>query len=1013
MFHQCMGRRWAILFAWLLVAGSTSWAYAQPSHDLPPLTSVHSIRLLSTAEAKLGRPIHIRGQVTVLSGWKDSFFVQDSTGGISVDRQEHGQALAPGDLVDILGMTGPGLFAPVILSKQIERVGHKALPAAPLRRFDELVGGQQDSQWMEVRGTVRSASTTNSWGQEILLLDLNLGGGSISVRVHNYAIKDPQSLVDAEVSVRGVCGSNFNERRQFVGLRLFVTNFNDVRILRSAPADPFSRAPEPLGSVLRFNPNGIAQHRVTVSGTITYYLPGHMLYLQDGETGVYVSTDQTTPAAAGDQVEVVGFSAVGGYSPILESAIFRVVGHHTAPKPLLVAARQVITTDDTGFKVAPYDGRLITVRGTLLEKLGGSDGQVLLLLDDRTPFRARLAGFDDQNSLDSIENRSFVEITGVCSVRSDVYHEPRSFELQMRSPADLVVLKSAPWWSLRHTLSVLAVVFSVALAAVFWIGLLRRQVLAQTAIIQKNMETIQHSEERLRTILSNVRDYAIWTLDPEGNVTSWNEGGQRMMQYTPEEIIGKNYSIIFTPEDIASGRPMQQLKEAEVKGSSFDEGWRYRKDGTLYWASVVTNALYDSTGKPRGFVRITRDMTERRRAEEAVARAQQEQLKIKDQVLAHVSHELRTPVAAITWFAGNLQEGLLGPMNVEQQEHLEGIERNASQLAKMIEDILNSSRIEEGKVSIEPNAISVGHLIEEVLASCEASARAKFIAMRSEISADLPMAWADAQRTGQVIINLVNNAIKFTQPHGSVLVTAARDEGTPEMLRITVKDNGPGISAEDQERVFSRLVQLGETDDAGRKGLGLGLFISREFVTRQGGTISIESALGQGAAFSFTLPIASLERTVTELLGIEPRQDLVLRLMCIDLVGGASQLENSRLEREIRSALEECIRKGQDMLLPTSNRGGSNSFFILTCAEASGLNTMRMRIQHELALNETLMEAAAQPKITSQRIELDESTHLEDERIHWISIRVGEAIRAHEQSFERERHGEKDIAGRR
>src|ERR1700749_3922290 len=119
MFRQCMGRRWAIFFAWLLVAGSTSWAHAQPLHDLPPLISVHSIRLLSTAEAKLGRPIHIRGQVTALSGWKDSFFVQDSTGGISVDRQELGPALAPGDLVDILGMTGPGLFAPVILSKQI------------------------------------------------------------------------------------------------------------------------------------------------------------------------------------------------------------------------------------------------------------------------------------------------------------------------------------------------------------------------------------------------------------------------------------------------------------------------------------------------------------------------------------------------------------------------------------------------------------------------------------------------------------------------------------------------------------------------------------------------------------------------------------------------------------------------------------------------------------------------------------------------------------------------------
>lgn len=134
------------------------------------------VRQLSPDESKLSRPVHLRGQVTALSAWKDSFFFEDKTGGISVDRQDGGSALDPGDEVEITGETGPGLFAPVLISRQITRIGQQPLPPAPLRRFDELVGGQQDSQWVEVRGTVRSASIISSWGQQVLLLELDLGG---------------------------------------------------------------------------------------------------------------------------------------------------------------------------------------------------------------------------------------------------------------------------------------------------------------------------------------------------------------------------------------------------------------------------------------------------------------------------------------------------------------------------------------------------------------------------------------------------------------------------------------------------------------------------------------------------------------------------------------------------------------------------------------------------------------------------------------------------------------------
>src|ERR1700761_1976240 len=176
---------WAASLAWFLAIGLFSKLQAEAPHG-PVITTVRGVRSLTHAEAALTRPVHVRGQVTALSGWKDSFFVKDPTGGISVDRQDGGVTLTAGDLVEITGNSGPGLFAPVLISRSITRIGHKPLPPAPLRRFDELAGGQQDSQWVRIRGTVRSATITNSWGHQVLSLEVNSGGGSISVRISQF-----------------------------------------------------------------------------------------------------------------------------------------------------------------------------------------------------------------------------------------------------------------------------------------------------------------------------------------------------------------------------------------------------------------------------------------------------------------------------------------------------------------------------------------------------------------------------------------------------------------------------------------------------------------------------------------------------------------------------------------------------------------------------------------------------------------------------------------------------------
>ncbi len=230
------------------------------------------------------------------------------------------------------------------------------------------------------------------------------------------------------------------------------------------------------------------------------------------------------------------------------------------------------------------------------------------------------------------------------------------------------------------------------------------------------------------------------------------------------------------------------------------------------------------------------------------------ELQLKDEFMSHVSHELRSPLTAVRQFSTILMDGLAGPLSVDQKEALRVILRNIHQLESMIEDLLEITRMQTGKLSVQLQSVLPSEVADDAIDTLQGVAETKSVGLSSEVAPDLPTAYADPVRTRQILINLVGNAVKFTPEGGSVVVRASRDDD-PSFLRFEVADTGCGLSPKSTERIFERLYQVKDSSQATRKGLGLGLFICQELVTQMGGRIWVTSELGRGSVFLFTLPV--------------------------------------------------------------------------------------------------------------------------------------------------------------
>ena len=349
--------------------------------------------------------------------------------------------------------------------------------------------------------------------------------------------------------------------------------------------------------------------------------------------------------------------------------------------------------------------------------------------------------------------------------------------------------------------------------------------------------------------------------------------------------------------------------------------------------------------------RAMRHAMERQALLRSLEMSRKQQIEFKNRFLSHVSHELRTPLTSIHQFVTILLDGLAGEINPEQREHLNTIFRSVNQLGAMVRDLLEASRAESGKIRIERRCVAVPELIRTSLAMMQATADGKRVALEMKTDNDLPFVHGDPDRILEVLINLIDNAVKFTPANGTVTVELRRVQTDPDFVCVSVRDTGCGIEPEARALIFERLWQASDSIDDGRKGLGLGLYISKELVQLHGGQIWVASEPGQGSTFSFTLPLYQLKQLLMPVIASEGKLRGSLSLFRIDLQPN-TRPARATWKEVCSNALEllgRCLQPDRDLALPPmATIGPEQSFFAAVSADSAGAEVVRARLREQL-----------------------------------------------------------------
>ncbi|HET6506470.1 MAG TPA: PAS domain S-box protein [Baekduia sp.] len=357
--------------------------------------------------------------------------------------------------------------------------------------------------------------------------------------------------------------------------------------------------------------------------------------------------------------------------------------------------------------------------------------------------------------------------------------------------------------------------------------------------------------QQFRRMVLGVRDYAIFLLDPGGRITTWNAGAERIKGYTAEEIVGRHFSTFYTDADRAREHPAEELRIASTAGRYEEEGWRVRKDGTHFWANVVITALRDEDGVLLGFSKVTRDLTERRAADEALQEANERLARSNqelDRFASVAAHDLQEPLRTISGFAELLRDRYADALDDAGRSYLGHVSSAAVRMSRLVDDLLGYAR-----AAAEPRHDGAETVVADAVEVVLAELRATIAERGTAVFVDVPdgaRVLAEPRDVEAALRNLLSNAVKFASAEEPrVAVTAEAVEGS---FRVAVLDNGIGIDPADRPRLFVPFARLHSASEY--EGTGLGLAIAQRVVERNGGAIGVDSTVGEGSRFWFTLP---------------------------------------------------------------------------------------------------------------------------------------------------------------
>jgi signal transduction histidine kinase len=375
--------------------------------------------------------------------------------------------------------------------------------------------------------------------------------------------------------------------------------------------------------------------------------------------------------------------------------------------------------------------------------------------------------------------------------------------------------------------------------------------------------------------------------------------------------------------------------------------------------------------------------------------ARKQQIEFKNRFLSHVSHELRTPLTCIHQYVTILLDGLAGPLAPEQSDHLKTVLKSVNQLHAMIRDLLEATRAESGKLRVEPRCISISKLIDQAVAMMRPTAQAKHVGLEVGVDRRIPLVYADPDRILEVLINFVDNAIKFTSADGAVTVKACMTETDANTVYISVCDSGRGISPEAKALIFDRLYQDPDSIDSNKSGLGLGLYICRELIRLHHGNITVASELGQGSSFTFNLPVYSLAKLLAPVITYQGALRSSFVLVQVDVRPAANPPRGNWKDtwQECLETLRRCVYLDKDLVLPpTESAGPAETFFVVASTDMQRSGVMTRRIREQM---DRVTDFASKGTLTITTVPVDispSSGDSLDSQVEHVAQRVTEMV---------------------
>lgn len=376
---------------------------------------------------------------------------------------------------------------------------------------------------------------------------------------------------------------------------------------------------------------------------------------------------------------------------------------------------------------------------------------------------------------------------------------------------------------------------------------------------KKTEAVLRQSEEKYRLIVESATEYAIFTLDPRWRVTSWNSGAERLLKYSEAEILGQPMSLVFTEEDRRQGGPEADMCDVLATGRTQNDRWYRRKDGSRFWGVGIMVSLRDDGGETVGYLKILQDITERKRAEDALKEADRR----KDEFMAMLAHELRNPLAPIRYAAQMLR--LAGPTQQNLQKHREVIDRQVSHMSRLLDDLLDISRITRGKIALKREVVDLRAVAERAIEGMRPMIEGRGQHLAFQATSSPLLVDGDPTRLEQIIRNLLHNANKYTEADGCIGLSVELECGDHQGCRavVRVSDSGVGITADILPHIFEAFVQAEQTLARTQGGLGIGLAMVQRLVQLHGGTVEVHSA-GRGCGSEFVVRLPLVEPVIVE-----------------------------------------------------------------------------------------------------------------------------------------------------